>query len=453
MNNQIYTDPMNSRLVILGAGESGVGAALLGKAKGYDVFVSDAGKIKAPYRKELESAGIEFEEGRHSEDRILSADLVVKSPGIPDKVRLVQSIREKLIPVVSEIEFAYHFLKGKIIAITGSNGKTTTTSLIYHIMHKAGMDVALAGNIGNSLARTITEKQYDYYVVEISSFQLDDVESFHPHISVITNITEDHLDRYDHKFENYIQSKLSVTKNQDENDYCIYCLDDEVSRKYIHQVENTACIPFSWEQSVAEGAFIEGDNIIYSIKKKLFTMPMREFALAGRHNYFNAMAAGIATRVLGVRKDVIRESLQDFKNLEHRMEFVLTVRGIDFINDSKATNVNSAWFAMESMNKDVIWIAGGKDKGNDYAELRELVKDKVKAIICLGIDNDKLHNVFASEVGYIVDTNSMTEAVNMAYNLAGKDEVVLLSPACASFDLFENYEDRGNQFKRAVRSL
>jgi UDP-N-acetylmuramoylalanine--D-glutamate ligase len=438
---------------VLGAGESGVGAALLAAAKGCRVFVSDFGTIKPAFRNELADAGIEFEEGGHSEERILASDLVVKSPGIPEKAPIVQRIREKGIELISEIEWACRFIDGTVVAITGSNGKTTTTALIWHIINKAGWDVALAGNIGKSLARTVYEKAYEYYVVEVSSFQLDDIAAFHPHVSVITNITEDHLDRYDYSFEKYIRSKLSIARNQDANDCCVYCLDDEITAKYIQEIGNTACIPFSWEQRVPEGAYIEGDQIIFQLKKKSFTMPMRDFALAGRHNYFNAMAAGIVTRTLGVRKEIIRESLQDFKSLEHRMEYVLTVRGIEFINDSKATNVNSAWFALESMNKNVIWIAGGKDKGNDYAELKDLVRRKVKAIICLGLDNDKLHAAFADEVGYIVDTQSMTEAVNMAYNLAGKDEVVLLSPACASFDLFDNYEDRGNQFKRAVRSL
>ncbi|MCP4123804.1 MAG: UDP-N-acetylmuramoyl-L-alanine--D-glutamate ligase [Bacteroidetes bacterium] len=445
-------DPL-TEVIVLGAGESGVGAALLAKEKGYRVFVSDFGKIKKSYRSELENGGIEFEEGGHDEKRILASGLVIKSPGIPEKAPIVKAIRNKSIRLISEIEWAYGFINGKIVAITGSNGKTTTTSWIYHILDKAGWDVALAGNIGKSLARVVSEKDYEYYVVEISSFQLDDIDAFRPHISVITNITEDHLDRYEYKFENYIRSKMKVAGNQTTADYCIYCLDDPVTNQYINEIKNTNCIPFSWEQTVSEGAFREGDHISFTIKKKPFTMPMREFALAGRHNYFNAMAAGIASRVLGVRKDVIRESLTDFKNLEHRMEFVLTIRGVDFINDSKATNVNSAWFALESMNKNVIWIAGGTDKGNDYDELKDLVRDKVKAIVCLGVDNEKLHKAFAGEVGYIMDTSSMSEAVRMAYNLAGKGEVVLLSPACASFDLFEDYEDRGHQFKRTVRSL
>jgi UDP-N-acetylmuramoylalanine--D-glutamate ligase len=451
IDKSIYTKP--SLVAILGAGESGVGAALLAKSKGLPVFVSDFGKIKEVYKNELTENGIEFEEEGHNESKILSADFVVKSPGIPEKAPIIKKIRDKKISIISEIEWAAMFTKGTIVGITGSNGKTTTTSLTYHILQKAGYDVALAGNIGKSLARTISERDYPYYVVEISSFQLDDILYFKPHISIITNITEDHLDRYNYDFKQYINAKLAITTNQDSTDYCIYSQDDVVTNQAIQAVKNTNCLPFSHDAEVEEGAFISDDQIVFILKKKQFNMPMREYALTGRHNYYNAMAAGIATKLLGVRNEVIRESLQDFKSLEHRMEYVLTIRGIEFINDSKATNVNSAWFALESMNKDVIWIAGGKDKGNDYEELKGIVAQKVKAIICLGIDNEKLHKAFASEVGYIVDTQSMSEAVKMAYNLAGKGEVVLLSPACASFDLFDNYEDRGNQFKRAVRSL
>jgi UDP-N-acetylmuramoylalanine--D-glutamate ligase len=450
---QKHSENKYSMVAILGAGESGVGAALLAKAKGIPVFVSDFGKIKDVYKAELVENGIEFEEEGHTESTILSATVVIKSPGIPEKAPIIKKIRDQKISIISEIEWAARFTKGTIVGITGSNGKTTTTSLTYHILHKAGYDVAIAGNIGKSLARTISERDYQYYVVEISSFQLDDIVHFKPHIAIITNITEDHLDRYNYNFKEYIDSKLAITTNQDSHDYCIYCQDDPVTQQYIHNIKNTHCLPISYDSKLEEGAFISEENIVFILKKKEFNMPMREYALTGRHNYYNAMAAGIATKLLGVRKEIIRESLQDFKSLEHRMEYVLTIRGIEFINDSKATNVNSAWFALESMNKDVIWIAGGKDKGNDYEELKELVAKKVKAIICLGIDNEKLHKAFASEVGYIVDTQSMSEAVKMAYNLAGKGEAVLLSPACASFDLFDNYEDRGNQFKRAVRSL
>lgn len=448
----LHIDPSHG-IAVLGAGESGVGAALLARARGYAVFVSDAGKIRHKYREELVAQGIDFEEGAHDLERILAADAVVKSPGIPEKATPVQAARKAGLPVISEIEWAWTFAQGTVVAVTGSNGKTTTTSWIYHILKKAGWDAVLAGNIGHSFARVLSEGDHDYYVLEVSSFQLDDIITFHPKVSVITNITEDHLDRYDYSFANYIQSKLRIAANQGPGDHCVYCLDDAVTAAHINALNNTVCIPFSLERPVEEGAFREGDHINFSINQKPFAMPMRDFALAGRHNHYNAMAAGIATRLLGVRNDVIRESLQDFKNLEHRMEFVLTIRGVDFINDSKATNVNSAWFALESMNKSVIWIAGGTDKGNDYTDLKPLVAEKVKAIICLGLDNEKLHNAFSGEVGYIVDTRSMAEAVHMAYNLAGKGEVVLLSPACASFDLFENYEDRGNQFKRAVRSL
>lgn len=455
MTNELkyYKAELPQNVVVLGAGESGVGAALLAQQVGCAVFVSDFGKVKDNFAAELNQAGIAYEAEQHSEAKILAADVVIKSPGIPEKAPIVQQIRKAGIELISEIEWAARFIDGQIVAITGSNGKTTVTSWIYHILKNAGLDVALAGNIGKSLARTLTEKTYAYYVVEVSSFQLDDIEMFKPHISIITNITEDHLDRYNYNFQEYIDAKLAITKNQDKNDYCIFCLDDEVTKEQIKRVQNTNCLPFSLEQAVEEGAYLDTDEITFITKQKRLTMPIREFALAGRHNHYNAMAAGIASKLLGVRKENIRESLQDFKSLEHRMEYVLTIRGIEFINDSKATNINSAWFALESMNKDLIWIAGGKDKGNDYDELKDLVAKKVKAIICLGVDNEKLHKAFANEVGYIMDTQSMKEAVQMAYNLAGKGEAVLLSPACASFDLFDSYEDRGSQFKRAVRSL
>ncbi|MBX7226071.1 MAG: UDP-N-acetylmuramoyl-L-alanine--D-glutamate ligase [Chitinophagales bacterium] len=445
---------MNGRLVILGAGESGIGAAILGKNQGWQVFVSDLSPIKEKYAAELQDHAIDFEEGKHSTERILAADLVIKSPGIPDKAPLIKQIIEKGISIISEIEFAYRYCKGEIIAITGSNGKTTTTALIHHILQKAGFDVALGGNIGTSFARLVAEKDYLYYVIEISSFQLDGCYTFKPKVAILTNITEDHLDRYEYKFENYIRSKFRITQAQSNTDYLMFCDDDPVTQEWINQIDISAHkIGFSIQHTLREGSWKEASNLIFKVHNNQFEMDTHELALSGLHNTYNSMAAGIAAKLMGVRKEVIRESLQDFKNLDHRMEFVATIRGVDFINDSKATNVNSAWYALESMTKQVIWIAGGVDKGNDYTLLKDLVRNKVKAIVCLGKDNEVLHQAFSEDVGYIVDTNSAEEAVNMAFNLAEKGEAVLLSPACASFDLFENYEDRGRQFRRSVLSL
>lgn len=445
---------MNGRLVILGAGESGIGAAILGKNQGWQVFVSDLSPIKEKYAAELQEHDIDFEEGKHSTERILAADLVIKSPGIPDKAPLLKQIKEKGISIISEIEFAYRYCKGEIIAITGSNGKTTTTALIHHILQKAGFDVALGGNIGTSFARLVAEKDYPYYVIEISSFQLDGCYAFKPKVAILTNITEDHLDRYEYKFENYIRSKFRITQAQSNTDYLVFCDDDPVTQEWINQIDISAHkIGFSIQHTLREGSWKEASNLIFKVHNNQFEMDTHELALSGLHNTYNSMAAGIAAKLMGVRKEVIRESLQDFKNLDHRMEFVATIRGVDFINDSKATNVNSAWYALESMTKQVIWIAGGVDKGNDYTLLKDLVRNKVKAIVCLGKDNEVLHQAFSEDVGYIVDTNSAEEAVNMAFNLAEKGEAVLLSPACASFDLFENYEDRGRQFRRSVLSL
>ena len=445
---------MSERIVILGSGESGVGAAILAKIKGYEVFVSDKGMIKNHYKEELNQYNIAFEEGVHTIELIENADIIIKSPGIPDKNEVVYHVRKKGIPVISEIEWAYRFTNAKIIAITGSNGKTTTTSLTYHILQKEGLNVGLGGNIGKSFARQVALEDKEIYVLEISSFQLDGCMTFKPHISVLTNITEDHLDRYDYQFENYINSKFSITHSQSEEDFFIYCADDAVTVEYL-KLANPAVkkIPFSVQKTFEEGAFTIDQNIHILINKTDFAMPINELALQGTHNTYNTMASGISAKLVGVRKETIRESLQDFQGLEHRLEFVATIRGIDFVNDSKATNVNSAWYALESMNKEVVWIVGGVDKGNDYTVLKQLVKDKVKAIICLGKENDALHKAFANEVGFIVDADSAQMAVQLAYNMADSGDVVLLSPACASFDLFENYEDRGKQFKRAVRNL
>lgn len=445
---------MKEKIIILGSGESGVGAAILAQKQGMDVFVSDFGKIKDKYKQELIALNIEFEEEQHSEEIILSATTIIKSPGIPDKAPIIKKIKEKGIEIISEIEFAFRFSKAKVIAITGSNGKTTTTSLIYHILEKAEYNVGLGGNIGTSYARQVANGDKEYFVLEISSFQLDNCVTFKPFIAVLCNITEDHLDRYDYKFENYINSKLSITKNQTNEDYFIYCYDDEVTMNNLSKVNNDVQkIPFSYFKHIENGAYIDKNELIINLNKTNFTMPTSDLSIQGIHNSYNSMAAAISAKLVGVRNDKIRESLEDFKNLEHRLEFVATIRNVDFINDSKATNVNSTWYALESMTKPVVLILGGVDKGNDYTLIKDLVNKKVKAIICLGKDNDKLHQAFSSEVGYIVDTQSMEQAVQMAYNISDKGDVVLLSPCCASFDLFENYEDRGKQFKRNVLNL
>nr|WP_283016278.1 UDP-N-acetylmuramoyl-L-alanine--D-glutamate ligase [Panacibacter microcysteis] len=438
----------------MGSGESGVGAALLGRQKGYDVFVSDAGKLKANYKQELIDNGIEFEEGHHSEDVILRADEVVKSPGIPDKNEMVKKIRAKGIPVISEIELAYRF-KGdsKIIAITGSNGKSTTTSLIYHICRKAGLDCALVGNIGYSFAKQVAEDPKPLYVAEISSFQLDDIKEFRPDVALLLNITEDHLDRYDYKFENYISSKFKIIQNQQPGDYFIYCQDDEVITGYLKNINlQTNPLPFSMRQELNKGAWIKGDQMMLKVQEERVSMSIYDFTLKGKHNQYNTMAAGIAAATLGIRKEKIREAVADFHSLEHRMEHVATVRGIEFINDSKATNVNSTWYALESMSRPTILILGGVDKGNDYTLIEELVREKVKAIVCLGIDNSKIHAAFGHIVP-VTDTDNALDCVKQSFRLAEKGDVVLLSPACSSFDLFKNYEDRGRQFKEAVKEL
>jgi UDP-N-acetylmuramoylalanine--D-glutamate ligase len=443
------------KLVILGAGESGVGTALLAKQKGYAVFVSDGGAIKANFQKELEEGGIEFESGSHTVERILAADEVMKSPGIPEKNEMVKAIRAKGIPVISEIEFGYRY-KGnsKIAAITGSNGKTTTTSLLYHICKLVNEDVAMVGNIGYSFARQIAQAPKALYIIEVSSFQLDDIQYFKPEIAILLNITEDHLDRYDHQFENYIKSKFRIIENQTAEDYFIYCIDDETIVKHLELLTiNTNPLPFSMKQEVKKGGYIKNDQMMLKIQEERVTMSIYDFALKGKHNAYNTMAASIAATTLGIRKEKIREAVSNFHSLEHRMEFVATVRGVDFINDSKATNVNSTWYALESMQKNTVLILGGVDKGNDYELIADLVKEKVKAIVCMGIDNKKIIEFFKDKVSTIVEVDSAKKAVNASFKLAEKGDLVLMSPACASFDLFKNYEDRGRQFKESVKEL
>jgi UDP-N-acetylmuramoylalanine--D-glutamate ligase len=442
------------KLIILGAGESGVGAAILGKAKGYDVFVSDASAIKASFQKELQAATIEFESERHTMSRILAADLIIKSPGIPEKTALMKAIREAGIKVISEIEFAGYYSKAKHICITGSNGKTTTTMLCYHILKKAGLNVGLAGNVGQSFAKQVAQENYDYYVLELSSFQLDDMFDFKADIAILTNITPDHLDRYHYELQNYVNAKFRILQNQSAADFFIYNADDPIIVAQMKTSKTAAQLrPFSMKQTIAEGGYATTEQLNININKQQLTMSIHELALKGKHNTQNALAAGIAARLVEIRTELVRESLEDFVNVEHRMEFVAKVNGIEFINDSKATNINAAWFALESMEKPTVWIVGGVDKGNDYSELFDLVSQKVKAIICLGVDNQKIIEAFQDKVAHIVEAKSATEAVAYGYRLAEKDETVLLSPACASFDLFESYEDRGQQFKQAVRML
>lgn len=446
---------MSNNIIILGGGESGVGAAVLAKHKGLNVFLSDGGSLKEIYKAELRANGIEFEEGGHSAERILAADEVVKSPGIPEKNEMVKAIRAKGIPVISEIELAYRY-KGdsKIIAITGSNGKSTTTALIYHICRTAELDCAMVGNIGYSFARQVAEDPKPLYIIEISSFQLDDIKTFRPNVSVLLNITEDHLDRYNYVFDNYIRSKFRIIENQTEEDFFIFCLDDEVIQQKLPLLTiHTNPLPFSMKQEVKKGGYIKGDQMMLRIQEERVSMSIYDFALKGKHNQYNTMAAGIAAATIGIRKEKIRDAVKNFHSLEHRMEFVAMVRGVEFINDSKATNVNSTWYALESMNKPTVLILGGVDKGNDYTLIEELVKEKVKAIVCMGTDNSKIIAAFKDIVPTIIETDSAKKAVNAAFKAAGKDEVVLLSPACASFDLFKNYEDRGTQFKEAVKEL
>jgi UDP-N-acetylmuramoylalanine--D-glutamate ligase len=440
------------KLVILGGAESGSGAAILALKHGYDVFVSDKGKIKPQYIKQLSDAGIAFEEQQHTESEILLADEVIKSPGIPEHADIIKKIRAKNIPVISELEFAGRYTNAKLICITGTNGKTTTTLLTHHILTKAGLKTGLGGNIGKSFALQVATENFDYYVLEISSFQLDDMYDFKADIAVLTNITPDHLDRYDYNVQNYIESKFRITQNQTPQDHFIYCADDELTIKNLQARElKMQQHPFSIYKKDGMDAWLENEQTLHI--NKLLTMSTKDFSLKGKHNLYNSMAAGIAARALEIRKDVVRESFADFENIEHRLELVNTVHGIDFINDSKATNVNSTWYAMESMQKPVVWIAGGVDKGNDYTMLTALVKQHVKAIVCLGKDNKKIIDAFKEIVPEIIETQSADAAVRAAYKLGKKGDVVLLSPCCASFDLFENYEDRGRQFKAAVRSL
>ncbi|MEO6548114.1 MAG: UDP-N-acetylmuramoyl-L-alanine--D-glutamate ligase [Ferruginibacter sp.] len=446
---------MKKRLVILGAGESGVGTALLAKQQGYNVFVSDAGKIAETYKKELIDNEIDFEESIHTEEKILNADEVMKSPGIPEKNDLVKKIRAKKIAVISEIEFAYRF-KGnsKIIAITGSNGKTTTTALTFHICSHAGLDCAMVGNIGYSFARQVAIDPKPLYVIEISSYQLDDIETFRPDIAILTNITEDHLDRYEYKMQNYINSKFRIAENQQQDDVFIYNLDDEITNQNINKFSiKSTLYPITMSKELPQGAYLVNAKLNLKWKSEEMEMSVDDFTLKGKHNQYNSMAASLAATVLGIKKSGIRESLQTFQSLEHRMEPVTTIKNVSFINDSKATNVNSTWFALETMDKPTILILGGVDKGNDYSLLNDMVKEKVRAIVCLGTDNKKIHEAFGDFVPMMADALSAAEAVQKAFHFAEKGDVVLLSPACASFDLFKNYEDRGKQFKNAVKDL
>lgn len=442
-----------NRLVVLGGGESGVGTALLGKAKGYEVFVSDKGEIKEKYKHVLIHNEIEWEDEMHTESRILNANIVMKSPGIPDKVALVKQIHEKGIIVVSEIEFASKFTDATIIGITGSNGKTTTATLTHHIL-KQELNVGLAGNIGDSFAKQILEDDFKNYVLEISSFQLDDIKDFKPKIAVLLNITPDHLDRYDYKFENYIASKFRIAMNQTKDDYLIYDADDAIIVNHLknHPVQSTL-LPFSLEKQIENGAYLDNNNIKITINNNQIIMPTSNLTLEGKHNMKNAMAASTVAHLLKIRKQTIRESLENFQGVEHRLEQVLKINKVQYINDSKATNVNATYYALESMDAPTVWIVGGVDKGNNYEELFPFVNEKVKAVICLGVDNEKLMSTFGNMVDIIIETQFMSEAVKIAYKITESGDNVLLSPACASFDLFENYEDRGRQFKDAVRNL
>ena len=442
------------RLVVLGAGESGVGTAILGIKKGFEVFVSDKGKIQEKYKEVLEHVEIEWEEGGHTEAKLLNADLVMKSPGIPDTVPLVRKMQEQAIPVVSEIEFAAQYTKAKIIGITGSNGKTTTTMLTHHLIKSDGAVVGMAGNIGDSFAKMVAERDAGYYVLEISSFQLDGIVDFKPHIAILTNITPDHLDRYDCRFENYIASKFRIAMNQTSDDYLIYDADDEVIVNWLeaHPVQSRL-VPFSLTRPQQFGAYVEDGIIKMNVELKTLEMSTDILALDGRHNVKNAMAASLASLLVNVRKETIRQSIQTFHGVPHRLEKVLKINHVEYINDSKATNVNATYYALDGIKKPLVWIVGGVDKGNDYSSLMPLVREKVKAIICLGMDNTKLKESFGNVIDVMLEAYSMDEAVKMAYKMAERGNSVLLSPACASFDLFQNYEDRGDQFKEAVRRL
>ena len=445
---------MAELITILGGGESGTGAALLAKHKGFDVFVSDAGPIAQNYRKILLENQIEFEEDGHTWERIIQSGELIKSPGIPFTAPIVKRAIEYSIPVIGEIEFAFRYCKGKIIAITGSNGKSTTTLWTYKVLKDADVDVAYGGNIGKSFAALLVERDYDWYVLEISSFQLDETKLFRPDIAVLLNITPDHLDRYEYKMENYTASKFKITSNQNSSDYFIYNYDDpNITAALTRFNPKAQHITFSLKDISETNAWVSGDQIFYHFNQNKFHMTISELALQGKHNTYNSMAAALSGQILNIKKDNIRESLMDFSGLEHRLEFVGNVHGIEFINDSKATNVNSTWYALESVNKPIVWIAGGVDKGNDYSEIADLVRKKVKAIVCLGADNRKLQEAFSRQVDIMVTTDSMADAVDMAYRIGANGDAVLLSPACASFDLFENYQQRGDQFKALVKSL
>lgn len=431
-----------------------MGTAILGKKNGYEVFVSDQGRIKDKYREILKLQDVAWEDEKHSEEKILNATVVMKSPGIPDTAPLIQKLRERNIPVISEIEFASGFSNTPVIGITGSNGKTTVTNLVQHLLKAGSVNSGMGGNIGNSYAKLVAEENHDWYVLELSSFQLDGIENFRPHIAILTNITPDHLDRYDYKFENYIESKFKITKSQTAEDYFIYDADDPVITEWLEKNPvNANKLPFSLDKRFENGAYLDDNHIVVSINNNKFTMPTSDIALEGKHNTKNAMAAATVSQLLRIRKQTIRESMANFQGVEHRLEKVLKINNVMYINDSKATNVNATYFALDSMEAETIWIVGGVDKGNVYDDLLPFVNEKVKAIICLGVDNMKIKNAFGNIVENFMETNSMEEAVQMAYNLADKGDNVLLSPACASFDLFENYEDRGRQFKNAVRNL
>ena len=445
---------MSKRIVVLGGAESGTGAAVLAKLQGFDVFLSDMSNIAPAFVNTLNDYGIAFEQGQHTADLICNASEIIKSPGIPNKAPIIQQIIALQIPIISEIEFASRYTNAKMIAITGTNGKTTTTLLTYHLLKNAGLNVGLAGNVGNSFAMQVATKKFDYYVLELSSFMLDDMFDFKADIAILTNITPDHLDRYDYQMQKYVNSKFRITQNQTASDYFIYCKDDEVIQAALasQQIDSTM-IPFSIAEDLAYGASISNQHLNIKLKQNTFTMTIQELALQGKHNLYNSMASGVAAKLLDIRNETLKQSMSDFKNAPHRLEHVARIQGIEFINDSKATNVNATWFALESINTPIIWIAGGVDKGNDYSMLTQLVKDRVRAIVCLGTDNSKIHEAFGNVVDIIVNTASATEAAEVSYHLGKKGDTVLLSPACASFDLFKNYEDRGQQFMDAVKEL
>lgn len=442
------------RIVVLGGGESGVGSAVLAKLKGFDVFLSDGGSIRPNFKETLAKFDIPYEEGRHTLPQILSATEVIKSPGIPEDNPVVLAVKEQRIPVISEIEFAGRYDRAKKICITGSNGKTTTTSLIYYMLKNAGLNVGLAGNIGKSYAYQVATENFDYYVIELSSFQLDGMYNFRADIAILMNITPDHLDRYEFKMQNYINAKFRITQNLTENECFVFCADDPITAAELDKIVLTAkMLPFTRNNKVGQGAFIDEDKLYVRYEDDEYSMYINELALQGKHNLYNSMAAAIAAKAVDIDKKIIRESLMNFQGVEHRLEKVLTVKGVQYINDSKATNVDSAWYALESMTTPVVWIAGGKDKGNDYSPLYGFVKDKVKVLICMGLHNEKLHECFGDKVDVIVDVTSAKDAVAEAYKYAEPGDTVLLSPCCASFDLFKSYEDRGRQFKEAVREL